>query len=314
MRRGRRRAVRRDADCALRRAGQPAAGVALAGAGLGDDAGAARVVSRDGGARRDRADPGSRRARGRTWSAVAAPVAASRAPIGYILSLEGADSLVTLKHLERAYAAGSPRGRAGALRAGRLRAGHERHRRSRPPRTRAARARWSGSASSSTSPISATRACAKRSITSAARCGPATRTAARWCRTTGSSPTTRSARSCSAARVIGAAFDAWMLVPGWVARPRPRRSAPASRSPTVVNHIDHICQIAGNARHCGIGSDLDGAFGREQCPHDVQTIADLSRLPGARVARLQRRRRRGDWVGEFPVGFSARPGTSDRGR
>jgi membrane dipeptidase len=47
----------------------------------------------------------------------------------------------------------------------------------------------------------------------------------------------------------------------------------------VVDHIDHICQIAGNARHCGIGSDLDGAFGREQCPVDVQTIADLARLP-----------------------------------
>ena len=32
--------------------------------------------------------------------------------------------------------------------------------------------------------------------------------------------------------------------------------------------------------HCGIGSDLDGAFGREQCPSDVHTIADLANLPG----------------------------------
>ena len=39
---------------------------------------------------------------------------------------------------------------------------------------------------------------------------------------------------------------------------------------TVADHIDHICQLAGNARHCGIGSDLDGAFGREQCPSDVR--------------------------------------------
>jgi membrane dipeptidase len=37
---------------------------------------------------------------------------------------------------------------------------------------------------------------------------------------------------------------------------------------TVANHVDHICQIAGNARHVGIGSDLDGAFGTEQCPAD----------------------------------------------
>jgi membrane dipeptidase len=49
---------------------------------------------------------------------------------------------------------------------------------------------------------------------------------------------------------------------------------------TVIDHVDRVCQIAGNARHCGIGSDLDGAFGREQCPADVQTIADLARLPG----------------------------------
>jgi membrane dipeptidase len=50
---------------------------------------------------------------------------------------------------------------------------------------------------------------------------------------------------------------------------------------TVVDHIDHICQIAGNARHCALGSDLDGAFGREQCPADVQTIADLANIPAA---------------------------------
>jgi membrane dipeptidase len=53
----------------------------------------------------------------------------------------------------------------------------------------------------------------------------------------------------------------------------------------VVNHIDHICQIAGNARHCGIGSDLDGAFGNEQGPADVSTIADLARLPAILAAR-----------------------------
>ena len=54
---------------------------------------------------------------------------------------------------------------------------------------------------------------------------------------------------------------------------------------TVIDHIDHICQLAGNARHVGIGSDLDGAFGTEQCPSDVETIADLSKLPGLLVQR-----------------------------
>jgi membrane dipeptidase len=84
--------------------------------------------------------------------------------------------------------------------------------------------------------------------------------------------------------VIGAAFDAWMLAPGWVrGETTPERAGVTLE--TVVDHIDHICQLAGNARHCGIGSDLDGAFGREQCPSDVQTIADLGRLPGILAAR-----------------------------
>jgi membrane dipeptidase len=84
--------------------------------------------------------------------------------------------------------------------------------------------------------------------------------------------------------VIGVAFDAWMLVPGWV-RGESTPQATGTSLATVVDHIDHICQLAGNARHCGIGSDLDGGFGREQCPHDVATIADLARLPDLLRAR-----------------------------
>jgi membrane dipeptidase len=29
----------------------------------------------------------------------------------------------------------------------------------------------------------------------------------------------------------------------------------------------------------GIGSDLDGGFGKEQCPSDLETIADLQNIP-----------------------------------
>jgi membrane dipeptidase len=78
--------------------------------------------------------------------------------------------------------------------------------------------------------------------------------------------------------VIGAVLDAWMLVPGW----KRGVSTPQEADVTlrnVVDHIDHVCQIAGNARHSAIGSDLDGAFGREQTPRDVDTIADLTKLP-----------------------------------
>jgi membrane dipeptidase len=49
--------------------------------------------------------------------------------------------------------------------------------------------------------------------------------------------------------------------------------------------MDHICQLAGNARHIGIGSDLDGAFGREQCPYDLETIADLDKIPSLLLKR-----------------------------
>jgi membrane dipeptidase len=84
--------------------------------------------------------------------------------------------------------------------------------------------------------------------------------------------------------VIGIAFDAWMLVPDWVRGTSTPEQAGVTLN-TVVDHIDRICQIAGDARHCGIGSDLDGAFGREQCPSDVHTIADLARLPRLLAAR-----------------------------
>ncbi|MEL6123653.1 MAG: membrane dipeptidase, partial [Bacteroidota bacterium] len=47
----------------------------------------------------------------------------------------------------------------------------------------------------------------------------------------------------------------------------------------MVDHIDHICQLAGDAEHVGIGTDLDGGFGREQCPSDINTIADLQSIP-----------------------------------
>lgn len=45
----------------------------------------------------------------------------------------------------------------------------------------------------------------------------------------------------------------------------------------LIDHWDHICQIAGNTDHIAIGSDLDGIFGTEQCPWDMNSIADLQK-------------------------------------
>src|SRR3989442_8437569 len=53
----------------------------------------------------------------------------------------------------------------------------------------------------------------------------------------------------------------------------------------VVDHIDHVCQLAGNARHSAIGSDLDGGYGTEQCPRDLDTIIDLQKVAGLLRAR-----------------------------
>jgi membrane dipeptidase len=74
--------------------------------------------------------------------------------------------------------------------------------------------------------------------------------------------------------VLGMAFDAVMLQPGWVRGV----SKPEVTLERVVENIDHVCQLAGTARHVGIGSDLDGGYGNEQTPADLDTIADLRKL------------------------------------
>jgi len=78
--------------------------------------------------------------------------------------------------------------------------------------------------------------------------------------------------------VIGVALDAWMMVPNWVRG----ESTPKSMGVTLrqmIDNIDHICQLSGDALHVGIGTDLDGGFGKEQTPSDLETIADLQKVP-----------------------------------
>jgi membrane dipeptidase len=82
-------------------------------------------------------------------------------------------------------------------------------------------------------------------------------------------------RLISRGAVIGAALDAWMLYPGWE---RGKTLPTVVGLSAVADHIDHVCQLAGDATHVGIGSDLDGGFGFEQTPHDLNTIADLQKL------------------------------------
>jgi membrane dipeptidase len=77
--------------------------------------------------------------------------------------------------------------------------------------------------------------------------------------------------------VIGGVLDTWMLTDNWLRGVHD----PAGRKinlEKLVDHIDHICQIAGNTLHVGIGSDLDGTFGKEQSPYDLEDISDLQKF------------------------------------
>lgn len=77
--------------------------------------------------------------------------------------------------------------------------------------------------------------------------------------------------------VIGGALDTWMLYPNFkLGKDNPKTLGIDLEK--LVDHFDHICQIAGNTNHVGIGSDLDGLFGLEQSPMDLDTIADLQKF------------------------------------
>ena len=75
--------------------------------------------------------------------------------------------------------------------------------------------------------------------------------------------------------VIGTALDAWMLYSGWI---KGETSNAVVSLMAVADQIDFVCQLAGNARHAAIGSDLDGGYGTEQCPNDLDTIVDLQKV------------------------------------
>ena len=79
--------------------------------------------------------------------------------------------------------------------------------------------------------------------------------------------------------VIGVVLDAWMLAPDWIRGEANPETMAVSLS-TVADHIEHICQISGSATYVGLGTDLDGGFGDEQCPSDVKRYSHLTSLQG----------------------------------
>jgi membrane dipeptidase len=205
------------------------------------------------------------------------------APVGYVLSLEGADSIVTLAHLERAFgyglrAVGPAHYGPGVYAQGTTASGGI----GAPGRELLREIERLGII------LDVTHLC-DESFREALDCfrGPV------WASHSNCRSLVPNERQFSDEQlreliargaVIGVAFDAWMLVRDWVRGTSTPETAGVTLD-TVVQHIDHVCQLAGNASHAGIGSDLDGAFGREQCPSDVHTIADLSRLPALLTSR-----------------------------
>lgn len=77
--------------------------------------------------------------------------------------------------------------------------------------------------------------------------------------------------------VVGVVLHAAMMVNGWTKGVSKPKTAGCFLH-LAVDHIDHICQLAGNCSHVGIGSDLDGGFGKEESPADMETIADLQKI------------------------------------
>jgi membrane dipeptidase len=75
--------------------------------------------------------------------------------------------------------------------------------------------------------------------------------------------------------VIGSAFDAWMMYPGWI---RGKTQPEVVGLEAIVDHMDRICQFAGNAKNVALGTDLDGGYGTEQTPRDLDTITDVHKL------------------------------------
>ena len=171
----------------------------------------------------------------------------SHAPIGYVLSLEGADSIVTLHHLERAYAQG-------------LRALGPAHF---GPGVYAQGTNATGGMGEKGRALlremerlnvilDATHLCDESFWESLEVFRGPVWASHNNCRAL--VPHTRQFSDeqikalIGRGAVIGVAFDAWMLVPDWVRG----SSTPQNRGVTlaqVADNIDHVCQVAGNAHH-----------------------------------------------------------------
>lgn len=197
----------------------------------------------------------------------------SEGPIGYVLSLEGADSILTPAHLERSYEQGLRALGPAHYGVGRYALGHDQD----GPLSEQGR-ELIKEMDRLGMILDVTHLC-DQTFYDALDCyeGPI------WASHSNCRSLVDDVRQFNDEQlklliergaVIGGALDVWMLVPGWI-RGESTPEGTGVNLDHMLDHTDHICQLAGNANHVGIGSDLDGGFGSEQTPQDLDSIADM---------------------------------------
>lgn len=207
-----------------------------------------------------------------------------RTPIGYVLSLEGADSLRDLDDLQLAYDAGLRALGPAHYGKGRYALGHD---------------QIGGLSEAGRGLLTAMERLgiildvthlAEQTFWDALDCFGGTVWASHHnCRALVDDPRQLSDDQIRALAdrqaVIGVAFDVWMIVPNWRRRHSTHENHPGADLSALADHVDHMAQLLGTTRHIGIGTDLDGGYGTEQTPADLDTIADIVRF----VQILERR-------------------------
>ena len=89
--------------------------------------------------------------------------------------------------------------------------------------------------------------------------------------------------------VIGHSMDTHMLWPNGIDWQNIPKKAPFQKTDVTlenfVDHIDHVCQLAGNSLHSAIGGDTDGQGGARHAPLEVDTVADYQKVANVMADR-----------------------------
>ena len=84
-------------------------------------------------------------------------------------------------------------------------------------------------------------------------------------------------------------MDTHMLWPNGIDWQNIPKKAPFQKTDVTlenfVDHIDHVCQLAGNSLHSAIGGDTDGQGGARHAPLEVDTVADYQKVANVMADR-----------------------------